>query len=305
VQLKSYFKGKAFRAGNLGQLILHAGLHKTGSTTLQASLREAGVLLSTNRSDFRSHLSIKEKLKLAQARGLVASSEHFLGEMIGFYASAGERIEWLARTFDSVNLIVYLRPQISWHESAFAQLIQQGTFMTEKEYVELARKSRVADFRSLVRLIGGLNRFAATGWVRFSADVVDDFSSILGYSLPRVESQNLSLHPIALEAMRRLKSTRKFSQAEMRQRLARWVPENAANFSVFSPETQSYFLSKEPEWLECAQILSTFQEIPAGWEHAFPRQIKPWAKANFSQEHMNSVLALLQEEGPESPEHGS
>lgn len=293
---KSHLRRQVFRAKNRGHLILHAGLHKTGSTSLQTSLRQAGLLLPAHRSDFRSYSSMREKLTLAQARGLVASSEHFLGEMIEFYDSAPERIEWLTRSFDSVKLIVYLRPHLSWHESAFAQLIQQGTICTESEYLERTQRSRVADFRKLVRLVGEFNRVSAIGWIRCSPDVVDDFSTILGYKLPRGESRNRSLHPLALEAIRRLSRTQEFSHQEMRLRLARWVPENGAEYSVFSAETQSYFLSKEEEWLECAQILSAFQEIPAGWEQVFRCRIKPWVQEDFTEEHMDSALALLREE---------
>lgn len=295
-QYQSYLRRRIFRAKNRRRLILHAGLHKTGSTTLQTSLRKAGLLLPTNRSDFRSFRSMATKLTLAKGSGLVVSSEHLLGEMIGFYDGSLERIEWLRRNFDSIALIVYLRPQISWHESAFSQLVQQGTPITENEYLETVRQSRVADFRKLVHLISTLNESDSIGWIRSAPDVLHDFSNVLSYPLPRVENQNLSLHPLALGVMQRLRETNEFSQLELRQTLARWVPEHKAHCSVFSAETQSYFLSKRAEWLECAEILSTFQEIPHGWEQAYPERIKPSVRDVITKELLNSALDFLRSE---------
>ena len=283
----------AFRAHARGRILVHAGLHKTGSTSLQSSLRSSGLLLSAARADFRSQDLLASRLKQARARGLVVSSEHFLGEMVDFYSSAAERLAWLCQEFGSVTVIVYLRPHLEWHESAFSQLIQQGTPMTEGEYIRVVEQSPVADFRELARQITRVNKSASIGLVRWAPDVVGDFSHVIGFNLPQTHIRNSSLHPLALEAMRRMTQTSDFGHNRMRRILGGWAPETACVTSIFSEQTQSYFIRKHSEWLETAEILSSFQEVPPGWYKAFKVETRPSARDMFSDEHLSSVLAAL------------
>ena len=245
--------------------------------------------MPASRTDFRSEVKLREKLTVGQTRGLVVSSEHFLGEMFGFYSDAVEKVKWLTENFHSIKLIVYLRPHTEWHESAFSQLIQQGTEVTEKAYIEGVRRSPVGDLRGLARLISNVNMFDSIGWVRHAADVVEDFSTLLGYKLPRVKRANVSLHPLALEAFPRLKGERGFSRSDLRQNLAFWKPETSRAFSIFSQETQTLLLSKNSEWLEVADLISAFQEVPPGWTQAFPVGTKPSAKEHLTEQHIVSM----------------
>ena len=115
-KLGLHFEQRARRLRNRHRLIIHAGLHKTGSTSLQTSLNKSGLLLPTRRSDFRSEVPLADKLKIAKSRGFIVSSEHFLGEMLGFYSQADARVSWLTKHFDSFSLVVYLRPHLECHD---------------------------------------------------------------------------------------------------------------------------------------------------------------------------------------------
>ena len=288
----------AFRIRTRGRLLVHAGLHKTGSTSLQESLRSSGLLLPSVRADFRSEDRLALRLRQARVRGLIVSSEHFLGEMVNFYSTAAQRLDWLRREFDSVTLIVYLKPHLEWHESAFSQLIQQGTPMTEIEYIRSIEQSPVADFRELARLITRFNTSTSIGLVRWAPNVVEDFSGVIDFNLPHSQKRNISLHPLALEAMRRMTHSGAFRHDKMRLILKSWAPETPCDTSIFSEETQSYFIGKQAEWLATAEILSSFQEVPPGWEEAFKTGTRPSARDTFTDEHLSSALALLRAEGP-------
>ena len=174
--------------------------------------------------------------------------------------------------------------------------------MTEEAYLHAVSQSPSADFRNLARLICSVNKERSAGWVRYASDVVGDFSTILGYQLPMVENQNASLHPLALEAIRRLRDGREFSQSELRRALASWRPENGGSFSVFSAETQSHFLAKNEEWMEVAEIISTVQEVPQGWTEAFPTSIKPSVQEAFTEDHLSSALEKLRDTFQERPQ---
>lgn len=286
-------KYHAFRLRSRGQLTIHAGLHKTGSTSIQASLRHAGLLLPAVRADFRSEASLRLRLQSARSRGLIVSSEHFLGEMSSFYSNSAERLDFLRREFESVQLIVYLRPPLEWHESAFSQLIQQGTAVAEASYFKNSDMSPVADFRELVRIIGEFNRGSSTGWVRWAQNVVSDFSNVIGLGLPRVPKQNISLHPLALEGMRRLNDRGEFSHSMMRSALAGWEPPGSEPVSIFSIKTQNHLLSRQMEWLESAGILEHFQDVPLGWERAARTNARPAAQDILNNEHMDSLLETI------------
>lgn len=286
-------KYRAFRFRSRGHLTIHAGLHKTGSTSIQMSLRKAGLLLPAARADFRSEANLRLKLYSARSRGLIVSSEHFLGEMPDFYSTAAERIEFLRREFESVQLIVYLRPPLEWHESAFSQLIQQGNAVAEAQYFRNVDMSPVADFRQLVRMVGEFNRDTSTGWIRWAQNVVDDFSHVIGLELPRVPNQNMSLHPLALEGMRRLGERGEFSHSVMRSALAGWKPSGLEPISIFSVETQNRLLSRQMEWVESAGILEYFQAVPLGWEAAARTDVRPAAKDILNNGHMESLLEMI------------
>ena len=170
--------------------------------------------------------------------------------------------------------------------------------MTESEYIRSVEQSPVADFRELARQITRLNKRASSGMVRWSPDVVEDFSRVIGFNLPQPQKRNPSLHPLALEAIRRLTQTGNFGHIRMRRILGRWAPKTACVTSIFSEQTQAYFIRKHSEWLETADLLSSFQEVPPGWYEAFQTEIRPSARDSLSREHLDSMLAALRAQSP-------
>lgn len=295
-QLARRFSKVLFQQQNRGTLYIHAGLHKTGTTAIQSALREAGLLYPSHRRDFRSQSRLREILRQAQAKTLVVSSEHFLGEMLGFYGSASERLSWLAENFKALVLVVYARAPLEWHESAFSQLIQQGSVISEDEYVYQVMRSPMTDFRRLANSVAQINRAHSAGSVRHSVSVVRDYSEVLGCQLPEVGTPNKSLNPLALEILKRHHFDEASPHSVLRKRLAGWNPVPKAELSVFSEETQRYFQNKWSEWIEAAEMLSAHQKVPESWMDSSSNQIRRFAGEVLSLEHLESARVWLANE---------
>ena len=121
-------------------LTVHLGLHKTGSTALQTVL---GISLGHIRRRQRylrwtdlfvtdgtiNYRGAKRVAALSEnGWHVVVSSEGGLGSLRSMYDQAGQVTRELSELFGPENLqiVVYVRPQHSWCESAYTQYVEEG-----------------------------------------------------------------------------------------------------------------------------------------------------------------------------------
>ena len=272
-----------FYARNWGVTQIHAGLHKTGSTSLQRSLRAAGLLQSAVRSDFRDAEALRRVLLEADSRQRVVSSEHLLGEMYDMYSTAVERARLIQRVVDRSRLTVYVRPHWQWHAAAYSQIIQQGTILTRGDYEAHVEAQRYFSLKQLCSDLLSLRSSSAEVQIRVSKDVVADYSSVIGVPLARPKWLNQSLSPMALEALIRLRDDCSIPTREVRHALRSFMPESRFTSSVFSRQFQLRLIDMRADWIDFSKALaSSGQPISNDWGRAYERQLLPPASEIFT-----------------------
>ena len=144
---------------------VHVGLHKTGTTSIQAAL-------GTSKGDIRrrqaylrwtdlfvtdgtiNEAAVPAIRRLSQ-RGwhCVVSSEGALGPISAVYPDAApvaRRLDELLADQD-LQIIVYLRPQHEWAASAFTQHVKEGGTDHPREYVRTLLRQPHLHYTALVR----------------------------------------------------------------------------------------------------------------------------------------------------------
>ena len=133
-----------------GMLTLHAGLHKTGTTSIQSALDVARgniqrrqIYLRWNdlfESDAAINVTKLHKIRDLSARrwNVVVSSEGALGSMSTAYKEAPRVVQELRTHLmgTPLRLVVYLRPQHDWVASAYSQFVKEGGLLAPEIYVE-------------------------------------------------------------------------------------------------------------------------------------------------------------------------
>ena len=202
------------------QPIVHAGLHKTGSSSIQVALSQ-----STSTRDRRLFLPVegasqsdeewrKRLLALAaEPRGLL-SDENLLGSPFDGYALAIRRIELLRDALGGhpMSFVAYVRPQTTWLQSLYLQGVQEGKSQSPGEFLELLLNAPNLRWSVLGTAIRhGLDAGRLDLRVYKPRDVVDDFFSSQGLgSPPRLARNgirvNRSIAPIQGPVLRNLLS---------------------------------------------------------------------------------------------------
>ena len=231
-------------------LTIHVGLHKTGSTALQNYLRHAPRTLRRSlvylgednllgHDGFRvpSGLGGGQTRSLSvdhRRRNVIVSSEAFLGRGWSMYSNARDHALEMREHFDKAGeyqVVIYLRPQYDWFESAYVQYVQEGNTETAGEFVGRLRNAKYCRYTSLVDDlvdILGPHRIVVRAY-QSGVDVRSDFLEILGvkpypYS-PGRSASNVSIGPAQAEILRRIN---KRDLGRSNQRLARWFLQNGA-----------------------------------------------------------------------------
>lgn len=198
-------------------LIIHAGLHKTGSTAIQSALgsmtREElsnfeyrgphslalvpndnfanGVKVGFQTPSVPSVLKVPSRTErlLQRGKNVILSSEDFLGSMRDFYADAPIKARRMTQYFGpgfQFQVVIYLRPQYSWLPSVYTQLIQEGDQDKVKDFITKALGHKYVKFSNLVEDLTeelGPDRLVVRAYDG-RTDVVADFLSVLGLPFP-------------------------------------------------------------------------------------------------------------------------
>ncbi len=118
--------------------------------------------------------------------------------------------DWLTLRFDKVRYVVYLRDQISWVPSAFAQMIKMGGVYSMEEFLE--RKEDRDYFKTCARWRRGTPNSRLT--VRLleadsliNGDLIEDFANLIGASTENTRAPktlNESIDAASLEPLRQI-----------------------------------------------------------------------------------------------------
>jgi hypothetical protein len=204
------------------KLILHIGIHKTGSTSLQhflfdnrSSLTAAGFyypvegayywhgqrsqsLLShsilNKRPAYLAHVDfdmsqcisdIKRDVAASPSPQVIISSEHFSeASSTKQFASI---LEVFSDLFKTINIVVYLRRQDLWLESNWSQLVKDGYI--NMTFEEFARKEEPNNYYELVRSLAdvfGKSNVIVRPFEReqfYRNDLIRDFMHVLGMDI--------------------------------------------------------------------------------------------------------------------------
>ena len=245
----------AYRLSNRDEVQIHAGLHKTGSTSLQRSLALAGLLYPCRRTDFLESALYCAAINGAVKNHQVLSSEQLLGEMGDLYETARERIKFLERFDHKFRVIIYLRPHLEWHSSVLAQLIQQGSLGTADGYLE---KNQSRSYFRWVELCQDLLRAKPPNTrleLRVASDTVSDFGLRIGVNLRKVPRTNVSLSPFGLVALQKLTEENFAANPVIRRSLRGFRTDSTGQFSLFSPHEQTLLKSMRGDWEAIAALV--------------------------------------------------
>ncbi len=175
-------------------IAVHAGLHKTGSSSIQVALelarnRNGRCVITPNPTDDRTEQGWADRTKaLADSPDAIFSDESLLGSPYDGYQAAPQRASLLRNALRGVpyQLIVYVRPQLDWLPSVYLQGVQEGRtiaaerFWTGIKDEPLLEWSRLLD---VLRKESGAERVVVRAHTR-SRDAVADFFKVCGLGKP-------------------------------------------------------------------------------------------------------------------------
>ena len=277
---------------------MHAGLHKTGSSSLQESLGAAGLLQRSSRSDFRDSSELRRVLSRATVSNRVVSSEHFFGELHDFYSTACERFEFLKANVDRSRTTFYLRPHVDWYSSAYSQFVQEGRAIDLASFERAALSSRYFSWNSLASDLLERSNPSAQVVIKVASDVVNDYSQVIGVALPSIQRKNPSLSPMALEALVRLANEGLAPHSVARLALRDFMPESKKNTSVLTEQFQSQLLGMRDDWVAFSKTMhSVGQPIAKRWERFYDIDTRPTASKIFTSRHLEEARRLVVSSG--------
>lgn len=177
-------------------ITVHVGLHKTGTTSIQAALGVSKGHIRRRQAYLRwTDLFITDgtinEAGVPRVRGLsergwhcVVSSEGALGAMSLVYPDAApvaRRLDELLGDRD-LRVVVYLRPQHDWVASAYTQHVKEGGLDHPRDYVQMVMQRPHLHYASLVADLAANLPHGRLIVRPYSGgmDVVDDFYRVVG-----------------------------------------------------------------------------------------------------------------------------
>lgn len=288
-------------------ITVHAGLHKTGSTSIRVALglctHRRGLSMASPRYS-GSTLDggwVRRVERAARGRHVVISDESILGEPEAGYRDARTRAsEWALRFPDSdLRFILYVRPQVEWLSSVYLQLVQQGVDLDVSSFWQSVQNERNLRWThltmSLIDVLGQ-DRVVVRPYLHGS-DVVDDFFSISGIGkapsgLHGGVRENVSIRaeqvPIARALLARQpdgSETRRGIRALLQQRSAL---QRGRRLSPF-PEGMQREMSQvfDGDWVALTQVLSSMDPLAAERMADYA-----WQSIEFAGDEISSPLVL-------------
>lgn len=209
-------------------LTVHVGLHKTGTTALQAYLKalqprnrpgleylaDDGLFYRDGFSPPGHSTRRSRSLQMLEAgKHVVLSNENFLGRSWSMYTDARDRATAMREYFDGVSefqLVVYLRPQHTWFPSAHAQYVRAGGTENLQSYIRSRIELKYSRYSNLIRDlvdVFGSGRVVVRAYAD-GTDTVASFLPLIGLSVsPRLQGServNATTTQAHVEILRRI-----------------------------------------------------------------------------------------------------
>jgi len=145
---------------NMPRVVLHVGLHKTGTTFLQQNvfplidplavdynptgIREA--IKSVYRSNYRSAVVERESLAIRKIvqnanRPILISYELMSGSPWINYADLDDMVDVLKKSFDTATVVIVLRNQIDWLTSLYQEGLKDGVSASPAKFFSSGKRS--------------------------------------------------------------------------------------------------------------------------------------------------------------------
>ena len=287
--------------------IVHAGLHKTGSTSIQIALRNARwplgrtLLLPIEGSSDSENAWRMRFLKVAESPGALLSDENLLGSPYDAYSQAARRVTDLSVIMDSrpISFVAYVRAQPLWLQSLYLQGIQQGRHETPEEFLSPLIKAPNLSWFNLGTVLRNALGAGSLDIRPYNAkDVVADFFASQGLGTPpwrAVQGMrvNQSIAPIQGPVLRALLSDSELdSSTKLRIRrifqdvLAVGARKGFSSFSEAQQVSLRNVLKKDFESLAASDLMSDSLVHAYGLEVAQlgASPLLPWAEATESEE---------------------
>lgn len=248
---------------------------------------------------------------ISSTPNVVLSSENFIGShWKDLYANAAAHAVSI-RNFclprGAFQVVLYLRPQLSWLESSYIQTIKSGHFWDAESYA-LAKLSNSRLYFSILvqELIDavGHEHLVVRPYTK-SGDVVTDFLAVIGMSGTRVKLTELSRENLALNAgdveLLRLvnRSTPWLRHEAVRQLKKREMNVAFGSMSCFPVSIQERLREISlDDWTATASLLSKTQKFSANefmkaLDDPSAKDVRPFIGDYLAADYMHSRLAQL------------
>lgn len=312
------------------RIILHIGIHKTGSTAIQSWLKTSQAHLASHHivalpsPPFSLSRSIMEAVKLDDAlitacrselataiasqsispdHTLVLSAEGFSGSIRKGYTNAPICAKILAQILaeHTVTVAVYLRPQDSFIESLYTQRIHQGESTSFPEYLA-ALPSNAFDWQNHVQA------FAATfgqaslrvrpyhkSQLPESDSILRDFCQILGCPFaPTSTEPTIKNVGYSRDAMELARSVNPSLSAPDQHTLRKWLQKTASKGTW---NAYSYFTPEQRSTILSRYASSNEQvaqtHLGGSWDSFFPTSPPAPAYQGLTPAAVSQILVKL------------
>lgn len=289
-------------------ITIHAGLHKTGTTAIQRYFAhwkpdcgsafiylDPKTLLGSRGFQIPADSTRRKAVDDAIGSGkhVIVSHEGYLGRGFDMYPNARDRAADIRDYFSGrsdFQVVLYLRPQHHWVESAYQQTVKRGgNTESGDEFSARILASRYSRYSALVtdliKELGPAN-LVVRAYIP-NMDSVADFLGVLGAHGPEFPierfRENTSVSPLQTEILRRVNKIQPDLRLECRFLFERVLaPQDFLGYSALSPATQRDLMRiMQSDWKELTEIVkSTNQAQPLVFQEllvsAANEEIKPF-----------------------------
>lgn len=274
-------------------LVLHAGLHKTGTTSIQNALKNSGRRFSWGPT--RSPLTV-DLLEAAFRQGKVISSEALFGWLTptSLYDAAQSNLAVIAAARVPVHLIVSFREPMDWYRAIYSQFVAEGAAFSVDEFLAGLASSPYFRLSTLIHDIRSALPEAKLSLLAYSSDACGDFSAVTGIRLSCQKRRNVSMSPARTHLAARLNTTQ--WDVDVRKLLQSRVPPIASPpRSLFTPCQMAQLEPAVADWRQNVLPQLTAPSLPPRFETAEVEDAEPATCGDILEEALAVIDHLLTE----------
>jgi hypothetical protein len=247
---------------------------------------------------------VRKVTERSQSQDVILSCEQTLGSGRLCYSNLPERIEILNEAFNGcpITLIVFLRPQLPWLESMYAQVLQEGkgTVHPVTDFLSTAMESPYLQWNALVDLVAKQLNPEQIHAVEYSpSTVIEQFAGLCNISS---NGSDGVLSNKSVSAIRGLALSELAIDPELDRRLLRHLlqsmisPAQSERRSLFTQDQQQSVLDHfREDWM----LVSRRQEAISlsNWdqwhEDEKSRPLNSWSAGSIDVELFNEYLEII------------